>query len=231
MSVCLSHKLLRWALTGTPHCQQYDTANVSEKVVAAVVDELPNIGARMSMKLCKELLYGITMGVEQLVLQNSARLVQHTASASVASILSTGAATFGWTSPVEAAFLTFRILDWKYHMSKGTMSTRDYNNAKDKAITGSVFSLTFTTLGAMIGQLLIPLPAIGAVFGSFWGGFIGRIVGILLAGGGIAIKEKYFFNTCNDDTRLWVYSKLNVAIDDCKNKLGKLFSNNKRKMS
>jgi len=40
----------------------------------------------------------------------------------------------------------------------------------------------------MIGQLLIPLPAIGAVFGSFWGGFIGRIVGILLAGGGIAIK-------------------------------------------
>ena len=47
------------------------------------------------MKLCKEILYGITMGVEQFVLQNSARLVQHTASASVASILSTGAATFG----------------------------------------------------------------------------------------------------------------------------------------
>ena len=50
---------------------------------------------RMSMKLCKEVLYGITLAIEQLVLQNSARLLQHTASASVASTLSTGAATFG----------------------------------------------------------------------------------------------------------------------------------------
>ena len=50
---------------------------------------------RMSMKLCKEVLYGITLAIEQLVLQNSARLIQHTASASVASTLSTGAATFG----------------------------------------------------------------------------------------------------------------------------------------
>lgn len=49
----------------------------------------------MSMKLCKEVLYAITLGVEQVLLQNSARLVQHTASASVASILSTGAATLG----------------------------------------------------------------------------------------------------------------------------------------
>ena len=47
------------------------------------------------MKLCKEVLYGITLAIEQLVLQNSARLIQHTASASVASTLSTGAATFG----------------------------------------------------------------------------------------------------------------------------------------
>lgn len=53
------------------------------------------IVSRMSMKLCKEVLFAITMGVEQVVLQNSARLIQHTASASVASILSTGAATFG----------------------------------------------------------------------------------------------------------------------------------------
>lgn len=49
----------------------------------------------MSMKLCKEVLYGLTLAIEQLVLQNSARLIQHTASASVASTLSTGAATFG----------------------------------------------------------------------------------------------------------------------------------------
>lgn len=59
---------------------------------------------------------------------------------------------------------------------------------QDKAITGSVFSLIFTTLGAMFGQLIIPLPAIGAVFGSFWGGFIGRILGIVMAGYGIAVK-------------------------------------------
>lgn len=47
------------------------------------------------MKIFKEVLFAITMGVEQLVLQNSARLIQHTASASFASILSTGAATLG----------------------------------------------------------------------------------------------------------------------------------------
>ncbi|XP_067938751.1 uncharacterized protein [Watersipora subatra] len=207
---------VRWALTGKPDCQQYYMSNMNEKVMGAMVDELPNIGARMSMKLCKELLYAITMGVESLVLQNSARLVQHTASASVSSILSTGAATLGWMSPVEAAFLTFRILDWKYHMSRGTMNTHDYNNAKDKAITGSVFSLVFATLGAMFGQVIIPLPAMGAVIGSFWGGFSGRIFGILLAGYGIALKEKFLFDVKYRRVRLSVYRNLNKTIDRCK---------------
>lgn len=51
-----------------------------------------------------------------------------------------------------------------------------------------MFSLVFSTLGAMIGQLLIPVPGVGAVIGSFTGGIIGRILGIVLAGYGIAVK-------------------------------------------
>jgi len=215
---------VRWALTGQPNCEQYTSSNMTDKVVGAMVDELPHIGIRMSMKLCKEVLYGLTLAIEQLVLQNSARLIQHTASASVASTLSTGAATFGWTAPVEAGFLAFRILDWKYHKSRGTMNTRDYNNAKDKAITGSVFSLVLTTIGAIMGQLLIPLPAIGAVLGSFWGGFFGRIVGIVLAGYGIAIKEKYNFDARYRRMRLWIYRRLNNFIDTWKHGLQSLSS-------
>lgn len=36
----------RWALTGKPICEQYEQANISDKVVGAMVDELPNIGMR-----------------------------------------------------------------------------------------------------------------------------------------------------------------------------------------
>ena len=70
-------------------------------VCRCVVVQLPCVQnrvlwfCRMSMKLCKEALYGLTVGIEQLVLQNSARLVQHTASAGAGSILSTAAATIG----------------------------------------------------------------------------------------------------------------------------------------
>ena len=55
----------------------------------------------------------------------------------------------GWTAPVEAGFLTFRILDWKYHKSRGTMNTRDYNNAKVK------FKINKHQKNAVIGLLML----------------------------------------------------------------------------
>ena len=77
----------------------------------------------------------------------------------------------------EAIFASYDIYWANEDLKAGNMSKKEFKDAVGKRIVGGVGSVAGSTTGAVVGQLLIPVPVLGGFVGSLVGGMIGRFSG------------------------------------------------------
>ncbi|XP_074611945.1 uncharacterized protein LOC141866356 [Acropora palmata] len=78
---------------------------------------------------------------------------------------------------IETASAAYDIYCTNEDLKAGKISEEEYKNAVGKRIAGGIGSVAFSTTGAVIGQLLIPVPVVGGFVGSLAGGMVGRFSG------------------------------------------------------
>ena len=75
---------------------------------------------------------------------------------------------------VEGAIGLYDIY-WAYEdLKEGKISDKEFNDAIGKRLLGGVGSVTGATAGAAVGQL-IPVPVLGSIAASVFGGLVGRL--------------------------------------------------------